>query len=203
MEKDILQMAAKAFAELTKMEFHIVLGRKGHTTTLNIVFRPENFYHLAGLHKLKLRYDFQSRTSAWVLANIIKGKITTSQISGDANYHRIYDRLSALQNLAAILEDSETKFYAYENKKVFFATKIVADYLAKGKYNNEVITFSFFVKETDCYCVNSIFPMEKYDYSVRQTQYTVLLKEKIVNKNGDIIRTELYRHKKYEDNRGA
>ena len=32
---------------------------------------------------------------------------------------------------------------------------------------------------------------------MRQTQYTVLLKEKIVYNGGEKIRKELYRHKKY------
>ena len=197
MEKDILQAAGRAFVELTKIEYHIILGRKGHTTTLDVVFQPENFYHLAGLHKLKMRYDFQQRTSAWILSNIVKGKISARQIEQDENYIKVYARLLALMDLAAIIEDDDTKFYAYEHKKVFFATKIVADYLAKGSCNNEIITFSFFVKEADRYCVNSIFPMENYDYSMRQTQYTVLLKEKIVYIGGEKIRNELYRHKKY------
>lgn len=55
MGRDILLMAAQAYKNLIAVEYHIVLGRKGNTFDLNIVFMPENFYHLAGFHKLKQR----------------------------------------------------------------------------------------------------------------------------------------------------
>ena len=197
MDIDILQAAALAYEKLTKVEYLIVLGRKGKTTELHISFQPENFYHLAGLHKLKMRYKFQQRTSAWILDNIAKGKIPSTQIKHDENYSKILPRLSALQHLSTIIEDNDTKFYKYDPQKIFFATKIAADYLAKGIYGDDIITFSFFVKESEKLYINSIFPMEAYDYSLRQTQYTVLLKEKIEHRHDTTKKQELYRHKKY------
>ena len=38
MGRDILLMAAQAYKNLIAVEYHIVLGRKGNTFDLNIVF---------------------------------------------------------------------------------------------------------------------------------------------------------------------
>lgn len=62
MEADILQLAARAYQELMTVEYQVVLGRKGKAHTIEIAFRADNFYHLAGLHKLKQRYPFQQQT---------------------------------------------------------------------------------------------------------------------------------------------
>ena len=51
--KKILENAAKAFSSLLSVSYHIVLGRKGKAIDIVIVFKSENFFHLAGLHKLK------------------------------------------------------------------------------------------------------------------------------------------------------
>ena len=63
MEADILQLAARAYQKLMTVEYQVVLGRKGKAHTIEIAFRADNFYHLAGLHKLKQRYPFQQQTS--------------------------------------------------------------------------------------------------------------------------------------------
>ena len=55
MEADILQLAARAYQKLMTVEYQVVLGRKGKAHTIEIAFRADNFYHLAGLHKLKQR----------------------------------------------------------------------------------------------------------------------------------------------------
>jgi hypothetical protein len=195
METDLLKASANAFKKLTSVAYHIVLGRKGKTYTLDIVFMPDNFYHLAGFHKLKQRYSFQQHTSAWVLDHIIDGTITADDISGDQNFNIIADRLYALAIFEQIIDSSDTKFYAYDMRKVSFATRINADYLVKGSLKNEPVIFSFFVGDQQKYYMNSIFPETRYDYSFRQTQYTVLLKEKTIAFNSSAI--ELYRHNKY------
>lgn len=76
MDTDMLKLAAEAYKKLTSIEYHVVLGRKGNINTLDIVFMPDNFYHLAGFHKLKQRYVFQQHTSTWILEHIIDETIT-------------------------------------------------------------------------------------------------------------------------------
>lgn len=197
MEFDILKIAAEAYKKLMNIEYRIVLGRKGKEEQLNITFSPENFYHLAGFHKLKQRYSFQKKTSAWILEHILKENISIRSIGQDQNLLKIVCRLRALCMLEQLMDAQETKFYSYDIKKVTFNTKIDADYIAKGKIENESIVFSFFIKTDKKHCMKSIFFKEAYDYSFRQTQYTVLLKEKIMRDEKNITCRELYRHNKY------
>lgn len=198
MDTNILKSAAKAYKKLMKTEYHIVLGRKGNINTLDIVFMPDNFYHLAGFHKLKQRYAFQQHTSAWILDHIIDETITVKIIENDKNFNMITERLYALEILEQALDSVKTRFYSYDRKKVVFATKITADYLAKAGIGDGTVIFSFFVRADNKYCMNSIFQEVAYDYSSRQTQYTVLLKEKKTNNNGISECLELYRHNKYD-----
>ena len=198
METDILQLAAKAYQNLMTIEYQVVLGRKGKAHTIEIVFRADNFYHLAGLHKLKQRYPFQQQTSKWVLDHILRGTISMASFSLDQNFHKVEERLHALCIFEKVLDNNQTQFFLYDRSKVSFATKIVANYLAKGHIDDELILFSFFVQNHNKYCVNSIFPEGTYDYSQKQMQYTVLLKTKTWNKKSGIKKVELYRHKKYD-----
>lgn len=198
METDILYSAAQAYKKLTTIKYHIVLGRKGKTSAIDIVFMPDNFYHLAGLHKLKQKYSFQKQTRTWILNHIIDKTILVNSIQSDGNFYKVSERLYALKILEQIMDASETKFYSYDRRKISFATKITADYLAKGSIENKPVIFSFFVKNEHTYCMNSIFQKTFYDYSFRQTQYTVLLKKKALNNNGEIENLEIYRHNKYQ-----
>ena len=127
MERDLLLMAAQAYKKLTEVEYHIVLGRRGNTCNLDIVFMPENFYHLAGFHKLKQRYSFQQRTSAWILEHILNGTVTGDVIASDKNFSILEERLYALKILEQVIDAQETKFYSYDKNRVAFATRITAD----------------------------------------------------------------------------
>ena len=49
---DYLQVCAKAFEHLLDTKYHIVIGRKGKLTELNLLFDPTEFHHLIGLHKI-------------------------------------------------------------------------------------------------------------------------------------------------------
>ena len=120
---DILKSAAKAYKKLTIVEYHIILGRKGKTCVLDIVFMPDHFYHLAGFHKLKQRYSFQQHTSAWVLAHILNGTITVNVIEADQNFDKLGERLRVLEIFEQVMDSPETKFYSYDDRKVSFATK--------------------------------------------------------------------------------
>lgn len=198
MKTDILQLAAKAYQQLNTIEYHIVLGRKSKSHAIEIAFRPDNFYHLAGLHKLKKRYSFQQQTSKWVLSHILNGTLSVDTFSKDQNFLKVKERLHALCILEKVLDSDQTQFYLYDRRKIFFPTKITADYLAKGSVGNEVVIFSFFIRDDNKYCANSIFPESTYDYSQKQMQYTVLLKNKIQRNNGNVECKELYRHTKYD-----
>lgn len=146
MEADILQLAARAYQKLMTVEYQVVLGRKGKAHTIEIAFRADNFYHLAGLHKLKQRYPFQQQTSKWVLDHILRGTISMSSFSKDQNFYKVEERLHALCIFEKVLDSNQTQFFLYDRRKVSFATKIMANYLAKGHIENELILFFFSYK---------------------------------------------------------
>ena len=197
MNNDHLYQAAIAFQNLLPVKYRIILGRKGQSFELHITFQADNFFHLSGLHKITSSHI--RRLSATKLFNsILSGKITDSTVNNFASAPDILERIKVLTQLEKLLNNEETTFFKYDANKVSFS-KISADYLAKGIVDNEQVVFSFFAKQTSspteqisC-CVNSIFPLTRYDFSERQTKYTVLLKEKI-NANGSIL---LYKHKNF------
>lgn len=194
MGKDWLRLAAETYRRMTAVEYHIVLGRKGKMHLLDIEFPPENFYHLAGLHKLKRSYSLFQDASARVLKKILSGEMGMDMIRDDQNFQKVEKRLMALSELEEILDKTDTQFYEFNSRKVWIPTKITADYVAKGKGQSAAVTFSFFVKDNRKYCMNSLFLEEKLDYTERQTQYTVLLKEKrIVEESGAYV-LQLYKH---------
>ncbi|MDO4337254.1 MAG: PBECR4 domain-containing protein [Eubacteriales bacterium] len=45
---DYLKTCAKAFERLLDVKYHIIIGRKGKLTELNILFDPTEFHHLVG-----------------------------------------------------------------------------------------------------------------------------------------------------------
>ena len=195
MVEDILKEAALVFQALLYVEYHIVLGRKMQTRELHLCFLPDNFYHLAGLHKLRDSYPFRFLSHKKVFRHILSGKVHFEMIRSDAAVPQLIPRMKALTEIERVLDDGETTFFQYERRKTAITSRIAADYLAKGSLNGAGVVFTFFLKEKDCFYVDSIFPMSSYDYSWRQARYTVLLKEKRNRQNGET--TVLFKHRNY------
>ena len=49
---DLLQAAAISYNNLLHKKFHIKAGAKGNLIEFDFIFKPINFFHLAGLHYL-------------------------------------------------------------------------------------------------------------------------------------------------------
>lgn len=197
MNSDHLQQAAIAFQKLLPVEYRIVLGRKGSAFELHITFQEDNFFHLSGLHKITSSH-IRRLTATKFFNSVLSGKISDSATNNYTSAPDILERIKVLAQLEKLLDGEQTMFFKYDANKVPFS-KISASYLAKGVIDDAQVVFSFFVKQpsnevdkVNCY-VNSIFPLTRYDFSERQTKYTVLLKEKI-NIAGSMI---LYRHKTF------
>ncbi len=197
MSSDILREAALTFANLTNYEYHIVLGRKMKQTHLTIRFLPDNFFHLAGLQKLKSAYAFQTMPHDKVFRQILSQRITINDITKDKSFSLIQDRLQVLSHLDDILDSNFSTVFRYDKNKVPFYSALSADYIVKGTTPQSIITFATFVNNNNVFYGNSIFPLSNFDYSKGQMQYTVLLKEKCHLKNNETIL--LFRHKKYID----
>lgn len=189
---DILLSTATAYYNLLNTEYEFVLGRKNTTVRLRVVFHKNHFYHLAGLHYLT---DIQNlKGDREVLYNkILNAEITSAEIEKSVFFSTIEARMKAL-SLLENLFDSDSLVFKYNATSKAFSV-IEADYLMENYVNDNKI-FTFLAKNPDgnYYC-RSFFPMDKQDFSIGQTNWTVLLKKKI-NKSSK-TEQELYRHKNY------
>ena len=71
---DSLQKCAKAFDQLTRYQYHFVIGRKGQTLKFTVSFDPSDFHHLAGLHKLKDNVRLQTGQRSTIFRDVLDGK---------------------------------------------------------------------------------------------------------------------------------
>ena len=56
----MLAEAANTYLTLLNYSYNFVLGKKGQLVNIHLCFYEHNFYHLAGLHKLKDIYPLLS-----------------------------------------------------------------------------------------------------------------------------------------------
>lgn len=189
---DQLLSTASAFSNLLNKEYDFVIGRKNQTVNLKVVFHKTHFYHLAGLHYLidlqNLKGDREK-----LFDSIMLGKITLLDIKKSVFYPKIRARVKVLEYLESFF-DSDSLVFKY-NPQVKTFSVIEADYLMENFLNNNKV-FTFLSKNPDeqFFC-RSFFPIDKQDFSIGQTHWTVLLKKKI-NKSTNYVQ-ELFRHKNF------
>lgn len=200
MSSDYLYQSAMAFKNLLHVKYRLFLGRKGKSLELFITFNSADFFHLSALHKLN-NYQLKRLPKGRIFNSILNKEISDTIFNNYTSVDEILQRIKVLTQLETLLDDNNTAFFNYDAKKVNFSN-ISADYIARGILDDSQVVFSFFIKkdgrntsERSSYCLSSIFPFSKYDYSERQTKYTVLLKEKITIKDKIL----LYRHKNFND----
>lgn len=157
METDILKQAVECYKALIAKEYRVILGRKNKAIELKIQFLSDQFYHLAGLHKLKKQYSFKSKAHSRVFEELVKGYITCEYIKDDENYVEVQQRLDALTKLEDILDSTGSQYYEYNIKKVRFPSRLIAEYLIEGTLNGEKYIFTFFTKENKICACKSIF----------------------------------------------
>lgn len=199
MSSDYLYQSAIAFKKLLPVKYRLFLGRKGKSFELVITFNPVDFFHLAGLQKLN-NYELNRLPKGRILNSILNREITDSIFNNVASSDEILQRIKVFTQLETLLDDNNTAFFKFNAK--IAKSKIRADYMARGLLDGSQIVFSFFIKgdernisDRGSYRVNSIFPLSKQDFSLGQTKYILLLKEKI-SANDKIL---LYRHTNFND----
>ena len=179
---DRLQECAKAFQKLFDTQYHIIIGRKGKSVDLTVEFVPLDFHHLMGLGKLKdLHIATQNREQ--VFFRILDGSISDTLINKSRYISQIQNRFSPLASIEQIFDDNRLVF-RYNEKQDNFSL-IQADYLLSTPHDNADIYIFIAQKElSGMYYCRSFFPREDKDYTVGQTRYTLLFKEKITVSTG-------------------
>lgn len=192
-DMDEIQKAAAAFEKLlnTDTSYKIIGGKKGKLHTVVLLFQKSNFVHIAGLHHLKDMPNITRAKREDVFDDILRGKITDSIISKSSEYDRIKKRISVLSEIEALIDSNRVIFQFFS--KFNFGSMIEADYLLRS--NNDVQdVYIFLDKEKDkgTYFCRSFFPKENHDYTARQSQLSMLYKEKTVLGVSQIQLDKLY-----------
>lgn len=71
LENDLLLTAAKKYESLLESQLIILVGRKGKSENIFIDFKAFNFYHLAGLHKLRDIQALRGYNTSCILKRIL------------------------------------------------------------------------------------------------------------------------------------
>ena len=174
---DILQ-AVQAYQKLLDVEYQILLGKKNKQIILSINFEKLHFYHLAGLHYLKDLADTLKGDREIVFEKILNGTISQTELEGSIHYPEIKDRIDYLIYLEDIMDSNETIFKYNPRLESFSA--IQADFLLKNEIQaRNIFTFLSEDESNGKYFCRSFFPQTDKDYSVGQTNWTLLYKKKI------------------------
>lgn len=174
---DHLQSCAKAFEHLLDFQYHIIIGRKGKSVELNILFDPTEFHHLVGLHKLHdLRIARENRDK--VFQQILTGNISINDLKKSQYFPNIQKRIEPFIQIENFL-DSNKLIFRYNQKLQTFSL-IEAEYLLSTPYENtDIYIFLDRQKEPDYFFCRSFFQKEEKDYTKGQAIFTLLIKEKI------------------------
>ena len=182
---DYLLTCAKTFEHLLDIKYHIVLGRKGRLTELNILFEPSEFHHLIGLHKLRdLRIARGNREK--IFFQILSGKISMDDLKKSQYFSDIQNRIEPFYKIEDFL-DSNKLIFRYNQKLQAFSL-IEAEYLLSTPYENtDIYIFLDRQNKGDCFFCRSFFQKGNKDYTKGQAIYTLLKKEKITISSGEKI----------------
>ena len=182
---DYLQVCAKAFEHLLDTKYHIVIGRKGKLTELNLLFDPTEFHHLIGLHKLHdLRLSRGNREK--IFRQILDGSLSMEDLKKSRYFSTIQKRMEPFSQIENFL-DSNKLIFRYNQKLQSFSL-IEAEYLLSTPYEStDIYIFLDQRPQPDSFFCRSFFPKEEKDYTKGQAVYTLLKKEKITLSTGNII----------------
>lgn len=182
---DYLQTCAKNFERLLDVKYHIIIGRKGKLTELNILFAPTEFHHLVGLHKLHdLRLARENREK--IFQQILDGKLSMDDLKKSQYFTSIQNRMEPFSQIEIFL-DSNKLIFRYNPKLQSFSL-IKAEYLLSIPYKStDIYIFLDLLPDPNNFFCRSFFPKENIDYTKGQAVYALLKKEKITLSTGKII----------------
>ncbi len=171
-----------AFSRLLDKEYHLVLGRKNISVSLQINFDKKECFHLMGLQYLTDRPELVHNREK-IFDALYKHQITAEHLQSSDLYYKIADRVDILPLLECIM-DSNNTIFKY-NRKLNTYSVIKADYIMKNQIEGKNI-FLFLAKgnEEGRYFCRSFFSQNKMDYTKNQASWTLLYKKKITLSSG-------------------
>lgn len=180
----------EAFGKLLDKEYHLILGRKNVSVTLQINFDKKECFHLMGLQYLTDRPEL-ARDRGKIFDAIREHRITAEHLESSDLYYKIADRINMLPLLESVIDSNDTIFKY--NRKINIYSVIKADYIMKNNAEGRNI-FLFLAQngEKGRYFCRSFFPQDKMDYTRNQASWSLLYKKKVTISTGEEI---LYENK--------
>ncbi len=181
---DKLQKTVLAYQTVMQTQYYFEIAKKNTKIEFVLTFEKEDFFHMAGLHKLKDVTTLQIEMSKGIIFDrIANGNITFDQVKNSYFYQDIEKRLSYLEKIQKLLDSNQIVFQYLESRNK--ASYIKADYLLEEGYKTDIIYI--FLNERSkaekgqipIMCCRSFFPMNQLDYTRNQPSYTLLKKVKI------------------------
>ncbi len=183
----VIKDCADAYNRLCGIEYYIMLGRKGRSVSLRLAFTEDEFYHLAGFHKMTDVYKLRSESRDSIWQSALDGTLSDDELGKSYNYQVSLNRQRCIIKLEEML-DGDDLYFRFSDTKWSYGkkwSKIKAEFLIEYSDAGGTI-FLFLDKEDDHYICRSIFPKEEIDYSRNQTKFTLLRKEKLYKETGNL-----------------
>lgn len=174
----------ESFSSLLDTKYHLMLGRKGTSVSLEISFDKKDCFHLMGLQYLTDRAELR-RDRGKIFDEIKQRKITAEQLESSDLYERIAERIDMLPLLEDLF-DSNDVIFKY-NQRLNIYSMIQADYLMKNRTTDKNVFIFLSRKKEDKYFCRSFFPETKRDYAKNQASWTLLYKEKVRISTGESV----------------
>lgn len=187
--QDKLYERANSYKTLLNTEYKLFLGKASKLREVEIIFTEYEFAHLIGLHYLKDITELYYSNMYALYKAILNKEITYDMIKESTYFNTIQNRFEQFICFEELLDESE-EIYLYNYKKLKY-TKIKAEYLIQCFHNNEeyyIFLDKFNTGENkDKYFCRTFFKRNKVDYTIMQTKYALLRKEKINIETNQII----------------
>ena len=175
----LLRDAAAAWYNLHHKSYSILMGHKKDSIRLLLIFRPEDFPHLAGMQYTE-DIDFGMRRDELrgkkLLRWLLNDTLDDSLIEKAREWERIRGRLESIIRLEATL-DGDFEIYRFSAKRLPISTKIKANYVIRNQANGDTF-FVFLDEEQGVGFCKSTFRSAGIDFTFNQARLTVLVKEK-------------------------
>lgn len=162
-QTDYLYEAALFYREnLSNKRFKIFIIRKNKERSIELLFLPQHFYHLIGLHKLT-DLPFLKRPTTNIYREILARKLTYFDIVKSKHITEIADRLQYHQEMLNVLHADSLFFKSLHG----FFKGIMSDCVLTKSVKNESIFSFLFIRQSE----NVHFPCSFFTRN-EQKEYT-------------------------------
>ncbi len=187
--------AAEAYKNMGQYNYEFIITKNRNSPKIKIVldFDLSKFYHLCGLHDLKID-TIQLLSRKAIFDRINDGTYKDELFQKSENFSQITDRITCLIRLEEMLDSNDTVFKYNLHKK---GTCLECDYIIKNTKDNRNYYYMISIGSNGNYFGRSCFNRDaitQEDFSNGHSLYYILYKAKLtVDKKGqEIDRKELF-----------